>query len=242
MKAQRRHDLRENLLALEIGKVADFLKKNGSYIATGVLVIAVVIFAIVMLRGRAEAKEAAVRAQWDRVQQAKFSPEFDRSQLTKELTDLTEQTTDKRLAALAAVELGDEFSRRILASSDVDRSELAKKAEYWYRWAISSFPKEYMAVAKAHFGLAMLQETAGQFDQAASELQAVTKLTQLQGYPVSLLARIEMQRLADLKQPVRMATTLPSTTTQPSKPASSGAAEAPSKSTAPATAPTTAPK
>jgi predicted negative regulator of RcsB-dependent stress response len=209
MKAQRRHDLRENLLASEIGKVADFLKKNGSYLATGVLVVAVAVFAVVILRGRAEAKEAGVRLQWDRVQQAKYAPEFDRSQLVKELTDLTEQTTDKRLAALAAVELGDEFSRRILASNDVDRTELAKKAEYWYRWAISKFVEEDLAVGKAHLGLATLHETAGQFDQAATELQAVTKMTQLQGQPVMLLARIELQRLADLKQPVRMATTLP---------------------------------
>jgi len=240
MKAKRRHELRENVLAIEIGKVADFLRAHGSWLATGVLVIAVAVLAVVVIRGRMRAKEAAVQTRWDRALAARGSSEFDRNQLVKDLTGLTEQTDNKRIAALAAVELGDEYARRLLSAGEQsERKALLKDAEHWYRWAIATFGGQADAVGKARVGLAALYETTGQFAQAAEQYKAVVEATALDGYGVVELARLEMQRMAEMRQPVWMAAVWPMSqpTTQSATQPTSAAASRPAPASAPASAP-----
>jgi hypothetical protein len=233
MKARRRHQLQENLLAIEIGKVADFLKRRGNHLATGVLVIAVLIFGYVFVSRRSHAKQEGLQRRWDRA----LRP-WDRAlagagkpdERTRELTELAEQDDNERIAALAAVELGYEYARRsLMAGQPSEREALARRASRWFLRAIEDFPEQELATAKARFGLGKLRESTGQFKLAAQEYRRAKESSALAGHPVVRLAEVSLARLAQLQTPVRMATTAPATqpasrpaTAPSSKPAGAG--------------------
>jgi hypothetical protein len=211
MKAKRRHELQENVLAIELGKIAEFLKKRGNHLATGALVIALVLLGIVYISKRTSSKAAQLQARWDRA----LSGEVKDEQRTQLLTELAEQTDHERIAALASVELGDEYARRRLAAKQPsERSALLERASAWYMRVLANFPQQELAIAKARYGIAKLAETERNFERAAEEYRRIRGLSGMTGHPVAQLAEIGLRRLKMLQEPVRMATTAPAT--QPS--------------------------
>jgi len=236
MKSTRRHELQENVLAIEIGRIAEFLKKRGNYLATGLLVVALIVFGFVFLGRRAQSKRLDLQHQWDVALTGSLKPE----EKTSRLTALAEQRDNERIAALANVELGYEMASRALASNNAaERRELLNQAARWYQLAIGEFPKQDLAVAKAHFGMAKLRETVGDFKAAAAEYQKVNEITSVSGYPVHQLAELALLQLKTLQSPVRMVTTAPATqpTTAPAVGPTSAPAVPPATTTQPASRP-----
>ena len=223
MKARRRHQLQENLLAIEIGKVADFLKRRGNHLATGVLVIAVLIFGYVFVSRRSHAKQEGLQRRWDRALVGAGKPD----ERARELSELAEQDDNERIAALAAVELGYEYAgRSLMAEQPSEREALARRASRWFLRAIEDFPEQELATAKARYGLGKLRESTGQFKLAAQEYRRAKEFSALAGHPVVRLAEVSLARLAQLQTPVRMATSAPAT--QPATQPASRPATAPS--------------
>ena len=226
MKARRRHQLQENVLAIELGKIAEFLRRRGSYLATGLLIAAVIVLVIVYFWRQSQTKQLWAIVEWDRVKAGRVAPD----QLVGVLTNLAEQSDNDRIAALAGVELGYEYARRLLhAQHTSERLALLEKAQAWYSLTIQKFPRQKLAVAKAHLGLGKLAETARQWNVAAEHYRRVTMMSDLAGQPVVQLAEAGLRQLNALKEPVRMATSAPATKPVP-RPAS-----------APATRPTPGP-
>jgi tetratricopeptide (TPR) repeat protein len=236
MKSKRRHELQENVLAQEIGKVADFFKVHGNHLATAALIVAILILGYVLLGRRAETKTLHLQQEWARALTGNLKPDEHISALTA----LAEQTDSQHIAALASVELAYDYARQLLTAKDnSQRSALAEKASQWYQLTIQKFPKEELAVAKAHYGLGKLKEAAGQFQQAGEEYRLARTSPDLGYQPVAQLAEIGLLRLKDLESAkVRMAATMPAS--RPATPATAPATRpAGPEKTAPATAPAT---
>ncbi len=230
MKSTRRHELQENALAIELSKVVEFLKKRANHIATGVLVVALLIFAYVFIQRRARGAEMRLQRQWDRALNAEMAPE-ERIGL---LTTLAEQEDDERIAALAGVELGYEYSRQALVAPNAgQKAALRQKAGQWFLVTTGKFQDQDIAVAKALLGLARLRASAGNLKQAVEDYRKIQALEGARHTPAAQLAAVALQELKQWQQqgPVRLATTMPSTSpaTQPGT--------RPAAATAPATAP-----
>jgi len=230
MKSRRRHELQENVLAAEIGKVAEFLKQRGSHLATGVLLAALVLFGYVYVSKRSHAQRQDLQRRWDLALSGQLKPD----ERISTLVDLAEQDDNERIAALAGVELGYHYALQSLASRQAsERAALAEKAGQWYLLTIEKFPNQQLAVAKAHYGIGKLRESVRQFKAAAESYRKAKSFADLAGQPVTRLAEVALQRLKALEAPVRMASTAPAT-----QPASAPASRPASR---PATAPATRP-
>ena len=232
------------MLAGELRKAAEFIKQRGGQLATGALIIAVLIFAYVLLSRHSESKAITVQGEWDRAGSAAVKPE----ERTKLLEDLAAQTGDRRIAALACVELGYDYATRaLLAKTPSERTALEESAGKWYQKTIADFPAQTLAVAKAQFGLGKLYESQRKFPEAAEQYRLAKSSPDLVGQPVTIMAESSRQWLKMLESPVVMATTMPASApaapakaTQPAT-APSSAPAAPAKATQPATAPSSAP-
>ena len=231
MKSKRRHDLKQNVLDAELGKLVSFFKRRGTYILWGVVGAALIVALVWYVRGQRRQRGDEVQSSYDRLVMLYHDPTAE-AEVLAGLQELASQDRIKRIAADACVRIGSIYVRQALASGlDSERAELFSRAEDQYRRAIESFPDESLAVAKAHYGLAKLAESRRDFQAATSSYQAVLRMPEVRGYPVAALAEAGLRGLKDLEAPVQLATTLPST--QPaSAPSTQAAATAPS--TAPA--------
>jgi hypothetical protein len=233
MKSERRHELQHNVLDQKLSDVLDVLKKYGNYLAWGVLLVAVVVLLVVWVRQSRAKEQAALQIKFDTAM-TELQKEPDAR--LNQLTELTNQDRDKFIAVQASLAVADEYADRIAAGTgriaDKDLKDYAVKAGEYYSRVVNAYADFPAQVAKAHIGLAKLAENAGDFDQAGKEYSLATKACPAQN-PIVLLANEGLQRLATLKQPVKMATTAPAT--QPaSAPASRAAATTPPGATAPA--------
>ena len=244
MKSKRRHELQENVLASEIGKVVEFLKKRGSHLATVVLIAALIVFGYVFISRRAGAKSQGLQRRWDQAMAGAIKPD----ERVRILTELAEQDDDERIAALAGVELGCHYAGQSLtARQDSERTALGEKAGQWYLLTINKFPEQQLASAKAHYGIGKLKESLRRFPEAAEAYRKAKSFNDLAGQPVTRLAEVALRRLKALQVPVRMATTAPATqpaTATASRPAAvSASAPASPPASQPASRPaTTGPK
>jgi len=226
MKAQRRHDLRQNVLDAELGKLVGFFRRRGTYILWGVVGAALVLMVAWYAHGQSVKNTASIQSQYDEMVMLQTSPGSE-DQVVKGLTELSEQTKIPWIAADACVRLGDVYARAALASSSQsDSIELVNRAVASYRKAIDGFPRDKTAAARGHLGLGQLAESLRNFQEARSQYAAVAERKDLAGYPVAALAEGKLRNLAALEKPVDMATTLPSqpATAPASQPASAPAA------------------
>jgi len=247
MKSRRRHELKQNVLADELGKVGGFIKKRSTALAWGVLIVAILLCAIyyTVTQGRAAARRRESLF-YNQVVMGP-SPGLQGEDPAEDLKSLVAQDSDESLAALAAVAVGDTYAARLVGGwyilTDSARKELTEQAESWYRRVINQFAADDLAVAKAHYGLAKLAESRRDFDVAEEEYNAVRRMqAALQGQPVLALAEEAIRQIAAIRDPVRMATTAPAETPE-TGPATAPAATQPTTGPAgaPAPEPTTRP-
>lgn len=233
MKSQRRHDLQQNTLRLELNRGYEFLRTRGNYVAWAVLGVAVVVFGTVWLVNRSRAEAVSVQAQYTRLAQM---PAGNPDRLS-ELKALAGKDSYPMWAALAQNEVGVDYlwqlADRWPQLTPADRKSIADLAKASFQEVIEKFPKQDLAVAKAHLGLGKMYETMGDIENAKGEYQAVQQTPGLTGEPIVNFAAESLARLEQLKSQgtVRMAATAPST--QPttaeaaSQPATAAAKAAP---------------
>ncbi|MCE5325009.1 MAG: hypothetical protein LLG01_01195 [Planctomycetaceae bacterium] len=234
MKAQRRHELQHNVLGTELSKLGTFLKKYGTYVAWAVLIVALIALIANYAIGR---KRTAARDVLAKYESVTADPNLKFEQRVEDLKALSQQETNRFVAALAGLTLGDDYTARLVnlpptATAD-ERKKAYDQAEACYRQTLDSFPDNPSAVGRARFGLARLAETMRDFDAARRELTAIKTDPRLAGTPAVALAEKELNELSVLSQPVAMAAK--KAATAPSS------AEATGATTRAATAPATRP-
>jgi hypothetical protein len=133
MKAGRRHELQTNILSVKLARLADFGRRHSNHIAWGVLGVAVVVLGIYFIYQRQSAKADERQMLLDRCM-------ADPQGNIKDLESLAGQTSDKQIAALSCVALGDVHARRaLLARTEAERSGAMDEATRWYRKTIDEF-------------------------------------------------------------------------------------------------------
>jgi hypothetical protein len=236
MKPDRRHELSQNVLGMKLSETVSFLKRNGTRLAWGVLIAALVVLIGFYVVNKRRQRHDESHAEFNALMIAAARKGDDWFSRMKALAD---QTSDKPLAALATLALGDAYSSQAAEGRQGDIALLtqppAEAAAEYYRKVIGSFPDEHLAVARAHEGRARLAIARGDMSAAEAEYDAIIGMPGLAGHPLVALAREAKENLQELAEPVRMATTKPST--QPASRAATQPAPVGSAATRPAARP-----
>ena len=240
MKAQRRHELQRNALEVEILKLWEFLRRKGNYLAWGALGVAAVVLAAVWYVKRSGSDAETVQALFTRC--ALMPPSEQREQ---GLQTVASSRSQPFWASLADVELANDVALRLVTQwpgiGEAERMDLRRQAETYYQKAISEFPKEELAVAKAHYGLGKLAEDWGELEKARVEyeevLRAGTTAEILKGQPILYVAQDARTKLPLYQGTVNMPTS--AAASGPSSEPASGPSSGPAASLPgiPATAP-----
>lgn len=230
MKSQRRHELQHNTLDAELAATITFFRNHWSKLLLAAAVLAVAIMAIVTYTSRRSGQLADFETRYADLKDDITYRRKDTEEMIGRLRPLTEQTRVPRIAALACVDIGNLHAAAMKVADD----DHFKQASKHYDRVITDFSDQNAAVAKAHFGLARLAESAGNFDAARKHYDAIKNIP---GQPVSDIAQAGGASLKDLlTKKVHLATTRPASPDLPEP------ATAPADSPGPATAPATQPE
>ena len=222
MKAQRRHELKHNALDAELVKGVDYFKKHIKGIILAILTVVVAISVVWSVIHNRAAAVSVPRQQYDHLKSLDISTPDGRSTALAGFEELSTQTGNKNVAAMACVEAAEICVRQQLTGDLV--SGALDKAEKYYQRVVDEFADIPSAAGRAHLGLARLAEGKGKFEIARDHYQQVVLLGERTSLLATNAAKSALKVLSDLKTPVRLATTRPA---QPAAPPASQPATAP---------------
>ncbi|OPX24088.1 MAG: hypothetical protein B1H04_02835 [Planctomycetales bacterium 4484_123] len=228
MKARRRHELKENVLARELVQLREFFSRYGTWMLTGVIAAGLVVLIVTRVRS---SRRQALYAERVRYAELTRDASMKDDQRLKGLAELAETARDPLTAANAAIAAADLWSRKyvgaLIRSSSSEADEARRKAEELYNLVLTRYPQQSRHVAKAHFGLGALAESAGDKQAAEDHYSQAARMLN-RGHPTVLEAERRLAALADLRE-VKFATTLPTRPAATSAPATRPAASGPSE-------------
>jgi len=237
MKADRRHELRENDLVHAIETVRTNLAQNAKPIGFAILgVVGVFVIASLAMRSRSVAKED----NWRRLSQLLFDKPETARESFEALTALTKNTGDQNFLLHALMEQ----ARQALAMGQkpdaLPDREAMDRATDAFNQLLQKFPDNPLAVGTAHCGLATVAENMFVITrqskykaEATRHLDAVVKTPILNGLPFQ---RIALDRLASLDNTFRLVELGPPTETASAAPLAPPVALPPSQQVNPAVA------
>lgn len=206
MKAQRRHDLKQNVLQTELTKGADYLKRHLNLIGGAALAAALIALAVVGISRWRESNRESAQAQFDKamlVLGGEQSPDA-----LQRIAD-----GDGPRAAIASCKLADNYAAKMLMAMDRqplgEVNDLASKAKTCYTRVIEKFQDQNIQVANAHFGLGKLAESQRDLDTARKEYETVTTGRNVDGLPALALAQEALVNLKTLDMNVYLAASAP---------------------------------
>jgi hypothetical protein len=192
MKAERRHELKENDLAHYIEVTKKYLDENGKTIGFAVIVIAAAVTAVAMtVRSRA----AAIEDTWRARGRLQFADAVTGKEDLKTLTTLTSESPDEQFVFRGLVDKGVQalrLSREAPVSPDPELNAMARNA---FEELLSRFGDRPLAVGIAHSGLATVAENEFVLDKdmshretAEKHLTAIIENSALNGMPFQRIA------------------------------------------------------
>ena len=215
MKSDRRHELQHNVLDTELAKGIAFYRKYKTQISWGALILLTAVLAVWFGVNRVQQGRIERQARFDSLVTGQRTGQVSPEQFVDGMKALSVEK-DRPLAAMANLELGNFYTRRLMFVSAAEQVDLLDQATGNYRRVTTGYADQRVAVAKAHLGLARLAERQGDFAAAAGEYQTVKEMTDLADQPVAAQAQKGLTELDLLKSPVRLATTTSApATTQP---------------------------
>jgi len=241
MKSQRRHELQKNVLNVELAKIMEFLKAKGNYLSWGLLIVAVIVLAGVLWHRHSSSQGAEYQLEYDRLVMGQgLEAELKPDERLDRLQRLAANDSDPVRAAMENYNVGNEYAQKMLVgANDAERKSFADQAIAYYRSIIEKYPKQRLMVAKAHLGMAKVDESIKDFDGAGREYDAMIGMMDLANYPLMQFARDAKTAMDQLKTPVVMASTAPST--QPATSSAPASRPAGGAESMPASVPASAP-
>lgn len=192
MKAERRHELKENELQHMLEVARKYLDENGKTIGFAVFVIAAVLLAIALT---ARSRTAAMEATWQRRTSLKFTDAVIGKESLRELAAMTQESPDENFVFKGLVDRGAQalrLSREAPISPDRELNDMARDA---FDELLTRFGDNPLALGIAHCGLATVEENEFVIDQdmdhrarAEEHLTAVIESPLLNGMPFQRLA------------------------------------------------------
>ncbi len=210
MKSKRRHELQQNTLDAELGKVVGWLKTHATKLALAALIVAVVILGVTLYKRQTRTALAEVHAQYDKLRNAEMAPDEEMDDVINGLRSLGKQEIVPWIAADATVRVGNIYlSRMTLAEQPDVRQNHAAQAAQAYQQVLTDWSNQPGAVGAAHVGLARVAEGKGDYDAARQHYEKVVENPSLDGFPIVDIARKSLREISGWKQQVQLAATLP---------------------------------
>lgn len=206
MKAERRHELRENDLLHILHVTRDYLNENGGRVGLAIVVVIVVATALSLgVRSRSASSEDT----WMRKSLLEFSDvEKGRTSLV-ELATLAEGSNDKAFVLSALLEHGRQALRLCQEVPFPPDEELNNAARGTFTKLRARFPLNPLAIGTALIGLATVEANAFAFDaDSAHKEKAKTYLVEardnkaLTGLPFQRVAIETLGRLDETFKPI----------------------------------------
>jgi len=239
LKATRRHDLKENELARDLGRAGEFIRRYLQWLVGGLVAIVVIIAIIFYASHR---RQADRQEHWQRFAALSAIAETPRSDIAG-LRLLAEQTPQKALAAWAYVKLGEsiysELRQRHCELDEQARQILKDEAREAFTTVLSQYGVYSEAVGQANLGLARLAENDGQFDAAREAYQQVLDSGSRAGLLALQQAGAKLQQLKNTPRHVEFAASAPAESAPEQVPAAD--TQPADEAGAPHTRPTTGP-
>jgi len=209
MKANRRHELKENDLAHALERGRDYLHENGRNVALIFLAaLAVVVIATFTVRSRAVATEDA----WRRKAQLLFDKEkpVEAKESLEKLIALTNTAAEESFVLSGLLDQAMQALRLAGEAATPPDPAFNEKAKVAFEQLLSRFPNNPLAVGVAHCGLATVAENRFALDgnpahknEAHRHLTAVIENKALERMPFYGLARDRRVALDDTFTRVR---------------------------------------
>jgi len=213
MKAQRRHELRDNDLVHYLQQGRDYLNEHGSKLAVALFVVAIVVFAslwVVRSRGQAVGQAWISRSAltFDELEQGRINLES--------LVTLTSASADRDFVLSSLKQQGEAaLHLASLADPPPDR-ELNDKAKRAFGELLSRYPDDPTAIGAGHTGLAtvaanefVLDGNPAHKETARHHLEQVRDSELLTGLPFQTFALARLNKLDQAFTPVTFAPPLP---------------------------------
>ncbi len=203
MKAEERHEMRENDLAnwLQYGLWA-FLKQNGSYI---LLILALAFLGYQYWNYRKQSQVNARYAAYAELSGA-TSPEA--------LDTLIANSEFKSVKAQACLRMGLMYGQSAANPEALDQMKMSRpaalsKAYDYFTKALEFQGEDPLINSKAHIGIAGVYEDQGEWDKAKAEYQLIIDNKLFAGSPVIELAKDRLATLPDRRDTPRLAAMIP---------------------------------
>jgi len=199
MKAERRHELRENDLAHALSVAREYLEQHSKQI-TVVAVVALALFAFVSfaLRSRAAAHEDV----WRRKNELKFDGVTQGRQAVDGLLAMVGETSDERFALDGLLDAGRQALRLAREAPIPPDRELNDRARRAFEELLRRFPGNSLAAGVAVSGLATVEENDFLLDRdpthkerAREYLTRLSKDALFNGLPFQRLALDRLKTL-----------------------------------------------
>ncbi len=231
MKSEERHRLKENELADFLKDELESIRRL--WHRHGTLVLSVVLLVLAALAGGSwminnSSKQRSYRASQLQNLIAKSSSLQERAvmdtianglamgsyttsvnEIVGELDGLYRKENNSSVGMMALMQQAEALrSKLFFADSEISTSEkenLCSKAEELYKKIKKQFPGQPQAVGTAKFGLALVAEERGQWEEARKLYQEISQDNKLEGTAFPLMASKRLGVLDDFKQPVTFA-------------------------------------
>lgn len=199
MKAERRHELRENDLLHALEGARDYINDNSGRLGAGLIALVALVAAVSF---GVRSREAAHHDLWRRRAQLNFDDPDKGRQSLKDLAAMTGETSDSSFALSALLDQGRHalrLTQKVSFPPDRDLNDTARQAFEQLR---GRFADNAVAIGSALLGLATIEENAFSLDhdlarkQKAKEyLDSVIGNSRLNGLPFQ---RMALDRLGNL--------------------------------------------
>ena len=207
MKASRRHDLKENVLAKDLGKAGHFVRKYRRLVLGGLLgVIVVVVVVLYASSSRSTSRQMEWRHYW-------ASSGDNGGPARQQLWDLAEGTSQRGLAAWTYLRIGQaaysQLCRQLYDLPAAEREQLTKEARDAYDLVLSGYGDFVATTAEAHLGLGRLAETVRDFPAARAAYERASDLSSKGAALSAVQAEWQLARLNDLRVVVNFPASAP---------------------------------
>ncbi len=201
MKAERRHELKENDLvhALTLGR--EYLDRNSKQIGIAVLIVGAVAL-VVMLGVRSRA--AAIENVWRRKNELRFEKVDEGRQSLEALATMTQEVSDDTFVFASLVEQGTQALRLAQETWPAPDRALTQRAKETFEQLLRRFPDNPLAFGLGHTGLASVEENLFVIDgklehrrAVEAHLSAIIDNPRLDGLPFKRIAMDRRDNLDD---------------------------------------------
>lgn len=206
MKAERRHELRENDLAHALKEARTFFENHSTRLGLAAIVVLVVVGGSFLVK---RARDATLESAWRRRSELRFNDfEVGKTSLAS-LAAMTNEVSDDGFVMTSLMERGQQALRLSQMAPFPPDKELNRQAQSAFEQLLVRFDSNPVTFAVAHLGLATVQENNFVLDssdahkqRAFDHLRAVADDERLNALPLQALAMERLERLDRTLTPV----------------------------------------